>query len=165
MHTFFSDRNMLVLEGEHNFDATWVSELQSNGSLVKHLLDFLLALVCYHVLCWTAGQVCIVYGAILLLIYSLGCLKKIPEKLGTVADSMKNINETRKCYSSQISSAEGENDRLVTFLLYLHTLGEMIAFCCKSFGFHSCFPGSTKSCLRSISCCYTIGKDAKSKSY
>nr|TKW15423.1 hypothetical protein SEVIR_5G236600v2 [Setaria viridis]TKW15431.1 hypothetical protein SEVIR_5G236600v2 [Setaria viridis] len=27
-------RNMLVLEGEHNFDATWVSELQSNGSLV-----------------------------------------------------------------------------------------------------------------------------------
>ncbi|CAL4975238.1 unnamed protein product [Urochloa decumbens] len=29
-----SDRNMLVLEGEHNFDATWVSELQSNGSLV-----------------------------------------------------------------------------------------------------------------------------------
>ncbi|OEL19991.1 Chitinase domain-containing protein 1 [Dichanthelium oligosanthes] len=28
-----SDRNMLVLEGEHNFDATWVSELQSNGSL------------------------------------------------------------------------------------------------------------------------------------
>ncbi|CAO2170667.1 unnamed protein product [Urochloa humidicola] len=29
-----SDKNMLVLEGEHNFDATWVSELQSNGSLV-----------------------------------------------------------------------------------------------------------------------------------
>ncbi|CAO2204057.1 unnamed protein product [Urochloa humidicola] len=29
-----SDRSMLVLEGEHNFDATWVSELQSNGSLV-----------------------------------------------------------------------------------------------------------------------------------
>ncbi|CAL4955852.1 unnamed protein product [Urochloa decumbens] len=29
-----SDRNMLVLEGEHNIDATWVSELQSNGSLV-----------------------------------------------------------------------------------------------------------------------------------
>ena len=43
MHTFFSDRNMLVLEGEHNFDATWVSELQGNGSLVKHLLDFLLS--------------------------------------------------------------------------------------------------------------------------
>ncbi|XP_021313412.1 chitinase domain-containing protein 1 isoform X2 [Sorghum bicolor] len=29
-----SDRNRLVLEGEHNFDAKWVSELQSNGSLV-----------------------------------------------------------------------------------------------------------------------------------
>lgn len=29
-----SDRNKLVLEGEHNFDAKWVSELQSNGSLV-----------------------------------------------------------------------------------------------------------------------------------
>ncbi|XP_062215375.1 uncharacterized protein LOC133915956 [Phragmites australis] len=29
-----SDGNRLVLEGEHNFDAIWVSELQSNGSLV-----------------------------------------------------------------------------------------------------------------------------------
>ncbi|KAF8676001.1 hypothetical protein HU200_047504 [Digitaria exilis] len=29
-----SDRNRLVLEGQHNFDATWVSELQSNGTLV-----------------------------------------------------------------------------------------------------------------------------------
>ncbi|KAL5655864.1 hypothetical protein ACJX0J_035183, partial [Zea mays] len=29
-----SDRNRLVLEGEHNFDAKWVSELQTNGSLV-----------------------------------------------------------------------------------------------------------------------------------
>nr|CAB3473614.1 unnamed protein product [Digitaria exilis] len=27
------DRNRLVLEGQHNFDATWVSELQSNGTL------------------------------------------------------------------------------------------------------------------------------------
>ncbi|XP_062205746.1 uncharacterized protein LOC133907675 isoform X2 [Phragmites australis] len=29
-----SDGNRLILEGEHNFDAAWVSELQSNGSLV-----------------------------------------------------------------------------------------------------------------------------------
>jgi hypothetical protein len=29
-----SDGNKLVLEGQHNFDAKWVSELQSNGSLV-----------------------------------------------------------------------------------------------------------------------------------
>ncbi|KAK3161306.1 hypothetical protein QOZ80_1BG0075470 [Eleusine coracana subsp. coracana] len=29
-----SDGKRLVLEGEHNFDAAWVSELQSNGSLV-----------------------------------------------------------------------------------------------------------------------------------
>ncbi|KAL6842573.1 hypothetical protein ACP4OV_027417 [Aristida adscensionis] len=29
-----SDGNRLVLEGEHNFDAAWVSELQGNGSLV-----------------------------------------------------------------------------------------------------------------------------------
>uniref|UniRef100_J3L1Z1 GH18 domain-containing protein n=1 Tax=Oryza brachyantha TaxID=4533 RepID=J3L1Z1_ORYBR len=29
-----SDGNKLVLEGQHNFDARWVSELQSNGSLV-----------------------------------------------------------------------------------------------------------------------------------
>ncbi|TVU35895.1 hypothetical protein EJB05_17802, partial [Eragrostis curvula] len=28
------DGNRLVLDGEHNFDAAWVSELQSNGSLV-----------------------------------------------------------------------------------------------------------------------------------
>ncbi|KAL5222337.1 hypothetical protein ABZP36_027050 [Zizania latifolia] len=28
------DGNKLVLEGHHNFDARWVSELQSNGSLV-----------------------------------------------------------------------------------------------------------------------------------
>ncbi|WVZ69641.1 hypothetical protein U9M48_018400, partial [Paspalum notatum var. saurae] len=29
-----SDRNRLVLDGEHNFDAKWVSEVQSSGSLV-----------------------------------------------------------------------------------------------------------------------------------
>ena len=39
MHNFFSDRNRLVLEGEHNFDAKWVSELQSNGSLVTIYLS------------------------------------------------------------------------------------------------------------------------------
>jgi len=39
MHNFFSDRNRLVLEGEHNFDAKWVSELQSNGSLVTFYLS------------------------------------------------------------------------------------------------------------------------------
>ncbi|GJN18362.1 hypothetical protein PR202_gb05515 [Eleusine coracana subsp. coracana] len=33
-HNCFSDGKRLVLEGEHNFDAAWVSELQSNGSLV-----------------------------------------------------------------------------------------------------------------------------------
>lgn len=36
-----SDGNKLVLEGQHNFDAKWVSELQSNGSLVSHLFFFL----------------------------------------------------------------------------------------------------------------------------
>lgn len=29
-----SDGNKLVLEGQHNYDAGWVSELQSKGSLV-----------------------------------------------------------------------------------------------------------------------------------
>jgi hypothetical protein len=29
-----SDGNKLVLEGQHNYDAGWVSELQSNASLV-----------------------------------------------------------------------------------------------------------------------------------
>jgi hypothetical protein len=94
MCTFFSDRNMLVLEGEHNFDATWVSELQNNGSLVNQLVfllsSFILALVWYDPLCWTVGQVCIVNYAIRYLTYSPGWLEKIPEKLGIVPDSMKN---------------------------------------------------------------------------
>ncbi|XP_062205733.1 uncharacterized protein LOC133907675 isoform X1 [Phragmites australis] len=33
-----SDGNRLILEGEHNFDAAWVSELQSNGSLALQLV-------------------------------------------------------------------------------------------------------------------------------
>ncbi|KAL6615596.1 hypothetical protein ACP70R_037866 [Stipagrostis hirtigluma subsp. patula] len=33
-----SDGNRVVLEGQHNFDAAWVSELQSNGSLVVHVV-------------------------------------------------------------------------------------------------------------------------------
>lgn len=32
-----SDGNKLSLEGQHNYDAGWVSELQNSGSLVNYL--------------------------------------------------------------------------------------------------------------------------------
>ena len=101
MHNFFSDRNRLVLEGEHNFDAKWVSELQSNGSLVTIYLSSS---------CFPLHRLAITCRVELLVKLALSnlwrdliskfipqgsrlylCVYHIPEKLDFVPNSMKNI--------------------------------------------------------------------------
>jgi hypothetical protein len=100
MHNFFSDRNRLVLEGEHNFDAKWVSELQSNGSLVTIYLSFSCFPLQWAILrvvlnCWSCWH-CLIYDVIWSLnLFSRApgciCVCYIPEKLYFVPNSMKNI--------------------------------------------------------------------------